>query len=132
MAWSPLAGGLLTGKFGRDGGSDADARRAHIDFPPVDAEHGWHVIDALRPVAQRHGVSPARVALAWVLAQPGVTCAIVGARRVAQLRDNLGALDVVLDARDLAELDAASALPEFYPRWVQAMTNTHREAFLRR
>lgn len=130
MAWSPLAGGLLSGKFGR-GRGDPDGRRTHINFPPVETEHGYHVIDALLPVAERHGVSAAQVALAWLLGRPAVTCAIVGARRVDQLRDNLAALDLVLTPQDLAELDAASALPEFYPRWVQAMTNTHREGFLR-
>ncbi|WP_307720871.1 aldo/keto reductase [Pseudoduganella lutea] len=131
MAWSPLAGGLLSGKFGREGGTDANARRMHIDFPPVDTEHGYRVIDAIRPVAARHDVSPARIALAWVLAQAGVTCAIVGARRAEQLRDNAGALDVVLTDQDLAELDAATKLAPSYPGWVQATTNAHREKFLR-
>ncbi|WP_296950799.1 aldo/keto reductase [uncultured Massilia sp.] len=130
MAWSPLAGGLLSGKISRDNAADQGSRRAHIDFPPVEPEHGLRAIEALRPVAGRHGVSAARVALAWVLAQEGVTCAIVGARRIEQLRDNLGALDVQLTAEDLAELDAGTALPRAYPGWVQAMTNVHRDRFL--
>jgi len=130
MAWSPLAGGLLSGKFRRGAALDPDARRAHIDFPPVEPEHGLRAIEALQPVADGHGVSAARVALAWVLAQEGVSCAIVGARRVEQLQDNLRALDLELSAGDLASLDAGTALPRAYPGWVQAMTNTHRERFL--
>ena len=131
MAWSPLAGGLLSGKIGRDRAADAGSRRAHIDFPPIEPEYGYRVIEALAPVARRHGVSAARVALAWVLAQEGVTCAIVGARRVEQLQDNLGALALQLTPEDLAQLDAATALPASYPGWIQAMTNVHREGFLK-
>lgn len=130
MAWSPLAGGLLSGKISRAGGADPGSRRAHIDFPPIKAEHGYRVIEALAPVAARHGVSAARVALAWVLAQEGVTCAIVGARRVEQLQDNLQALDLQLTPDDLADLDRATALPRAYPGWVQAATNAQRERFL--
>jgi aryl-alcohol dehydrogenase-like predicted oxidoreductase len=131
LAWSPLAGGLLSGKFGRGGSSDPDARRVHINFPPVEEEHGYQVTDALRAVAARIGAAPAQVALAWVLARPGVSSAIVGARRPEQLLDNLKALELALDPATLAELDAASALPAAYPDWIHAMTNTHREAFLR-
>lgn len=130
MAWSPLAGGLLSGKISRAAAADQGSRRAHIDFPPIEPEHGFRVIEALRPVAERHGVSAARVALAWVLAQEGVTCAIVGARRVEQLQDNLGALELQLTAEDLADLDAGTAPARAYPGWVQAMTNVHRERFL--
>src|SRR5205823_4865671 len=96
MAWSPLAGGLLSGKVDRNHAAADGTRRAHINFPPVETEHGWRVIDAIQPVAARHGVSVARVALAWVLAQPGVTCAIVGARRIEQLNDNLDTLALQL------------------------------------
>lgn len=130
MAWSPLAGGLLSGKISRAHGADAGSRRAHIDFPPIEAEHGYRVIEALAPVAERHGVSAARVALAWVLAQEGITCAIVGARRVEQLQDNLAALVLPLTPDDLAQLNSATALPRSYPGWIQAATNVHRERFL--
>ena len=132
MAWSPLAGGLLSGKFDRAGSSDPDARRIHIDFPPIAPEHGYTVIDAVRRVAARVDATPAQVALAWLLARPGVTTAIVGARRPAQLQDNLGALELALSDRDFKELDAASSLPAFYPGWVQAMTNVHRNGYLAR
>ncbi|WP_306391495.1 aldo/keto reductase [Telluria beijingensis] len=132
MAWSPLAGGLLSGKFDRAGSSDRDARRIHIDFPPIAPEHGYTVIDAVRRVAARVDATPAQVALAWLLGRPGVTTAIVGARRPAQLQDNLGALELALSGQDLQELDAASSLPAFYPGWVQALTNVHRNGYLAR
>lgn len=132
MAWSPLAGGLLSGKFDRAGSSDPEARRIHIDFPPIAPEHGYAVIDAVKRVAVRVEATPAQVALAWLLARPGVTTAIVGARRPEQLQDNLRALALALSDEDMAELDAASSLPTSYPAWVQAMTNVHRDGFLAR
>ncbi|MET8447918.1 aldo/keto reductase [Streptomyces sp. NPDC005209] len=119
LVWSPLAGGFLSGKIDRDGSSDDTARRALADFPPVDRERGWDIVDVLRVVAARHGVSVARVAIAWVLARPGVTSVIVGAKRPDQLTENLAALDLVLTEEDLAELDAVSALPAPYPDWCQ-------------
>ncbi|GGL00934.1 aldo/keto reductase [Sphaerisporangium melleum] len=121
MVWSPLAGGFLSGKFDRHGASDADSRRAktEIDFPLIDKEKGYDVIDVLREVAGRHGVSAARVALAWVLGRPGVTSVIIGAKRPDQLADNLAAAELTLTDQDLAELDAVSAdrVPH-YPGWI--------------
>ncbi|ETK35932.1 aldo/keto reductase [Microbispora sp. ATCC PTA-5024] len=119
LVWSPLAAGLLSGKFGREGTADGEARRARFAFPPVDLERAYDVIDALRAVAARHGTTVARVALAWVLAQPGVTSAILGARRPEQLEENLAAVDLELTEEDLAELDGVSALPAEYPAWIQ-------------
>jgi len=130
LAWSPLAGGLLSGKFGRSRNAGDASRRTHIDFPPIVQEHGHRVIDALDVVAARHGVSGAQVALAWLLAQPGVTAAIVGARRVEQLQDNLRSLDLALSGEDFALLEQASALPPSYPGWIQAITNEHRARFI--
>jgi aryl-alcohol dehydrogenase-like predicted oxidoreductase len=119
LVWSPLAAGLLSGKFDRNGTSDDGARRAQFEFPPVNLERAYDVIDALRLVAARHEVGVARVALAWVLAQPGVTSAIIGAKRPEQLAENLAAVELELTAQDLAELDAVSALPVEYPAWIQ-------------
>jgi aryl-alcohol dehydrogenase-like predicted oxidoreductase len=119
LVWSPLAGGFLSGTFDRKGTSDDTARRALADFPPVDPERGWDIVDVLRVVAARHGVGVARVALAWALAQPGITGVIVGAKRPGQLTENLAAADLVLTEEDLAELDAVSALPDPYPKWIQ-------------
>ncbi|MER5465855.1 aldo/keto reductase [Streptomyces sp. NPDC002668] len=119
LVWSPLAGGFLSGKFDRNGTSDDTARRALADFPPVDRERGWDIVDELRAVAARHGVSAARVAIAWTLARPGITSVIVGAKRPGQLTENLAATDLALTDEDLADLDAASAPPTPYPDWAQ-------------
>jgi aryl-alcohol dehydrogenase-like predicted oxidoreductase len=118
MVWSPLAGGLLSGKYSRHGGGAEGDRRKSFDFPPVDAERGWDVIDAMRPIAERHGVSVAQVALAWLLSRPVVTTVIVGAKRPNQLEDNIAATRVKLTADDLAALDDVSALPPEYPQWM--------------
>lgn len=119
LVWSPLAGGLLSGKYGRDKQGDEGSRRTSFDFPPVRMEHAYGVIDVMEGIAADRGVSVARIALAWLLHQPHVTSVIVGAKRIAQLDDNVGAAEVVLTAADLAELDAASALAPEYPAWMQ-------------
>ena len=120
--WSPLAGGFLSGKVDRSGTTDQDTRRAKVgfDFVQFDAENGYRIVDVLRDVAKRHEVSPARVAIAWLLAQPAVTSVIVGARKLDQLADNIAASDLVLTEQDLTELDEVSKLPTAYPNWIQA------------
>ena len=118
MVWSPLAGGLLSGKYSREDEKGDGGRRASFDFPPIDRNRAWDIIDAMRPIAEAKGVSVARIALAWLLHQPAVTSVIVGAKRVDQLADNLGAVDVALSAEELAALDAVSKLPPEYPRWM--------------
>ena len=119
LVWSPLAGGLLSGTYGRDKQGEDGSRRATFDFPPVRLEHAYDVIDVMEGIAGDRGVSVARIALAWLLHQPHVTSVIVGAKRVAQLDDNVGATEVILTADDLAELNAASALAPEYPAWMQ-------------
>ena len=120
MVWSPLAGGLLSGKYGRadNQSSEAGSRRASFDFPPVQRERAYDCIDAMRGMAEAKGVSVAQVALAWLLHQPVVTSVIIGAKRVEQLDDNLAATAVVLSADDRAVLDKVSALPPEYPGWM--------------
>jgi aryl-alcohol dehydrogenase-like predicted oxidoreductase len=118
MVWSPLAGGLLTGKYTRDGQGPQEARRASFDFPPVDRQRVDACVDAMRPIAQAHGVSIARVALAYVLAKPFVTTVIIGARNVQQLDDNLAASGLKLTAEEVTLLDRVSALPPEYPGWM--------------
>jgi aryl-alcohol dehydrogenase-like predicted oxidoreductase len=118
MVWSPLAGGLLSGKFSRgEKGAEGD-RRTAFNFPPVDEERGWAVIDAMRPIAQAHGVSVAQVALAWLLARPVVSSVIVGAKRAEQLADNIAATRLVLSGDELATLAEVSELPPEYPGWM--------------
>ena len=126
LVWSPLAGGLLSGKFDRNNQSPEGARRSGFDFPVVDKERAWQVIDALRPVAAAHGCSPARVALAWVLSRQAVTSVIIGAKRLDQLEDNLAAADLMLGADELARLDAVSALAPEYPGWMLAAMGADR------
>ena len=118
LVWSPLAGGLLSGKFGRDGQGEAGSRRARFDFPPVDRARADDCVDAMRVIAAAHGTSVARVALAWLLHQPAVTSVIIGAKRRDQLDDNLAAVDLKLDADELASLAKVSALPPEYPGWM--------------
>lgn len=120
MVWSPLAGGLLSGKFGADQQGPQGARRASFDFPLVDKARAFRCVDAMRPIAQRHQVSVARVALAWLLGRPPVSSVILGARTPEQLEDNLGATRLELSADELAAIDAASALPPEYPGWMIA------------
>ncbi len=126
MVWSPLAGGLLSGKFARDGLKPADARRASFDFPPVNRERAFDIIDAMRPIAAAHGVSVARVALAWLLQRKGVMSVIVGAKTIEQLDDNLAAAKLTLSAQDIAALDKVSAPAPEYPGWMIARQSDAR------
>jgi len=118
LVWSPLAGGFLSGKYGRDRQGDAGSRRTAFDFPPVDKERAFDCIDAMREIATARGVSVAQIALAWLLHQPAVTSVIIGAKKPEQLADNIGATRVELGADELARLDAVSKLPSEYPGWM--------------
>ena len=121
MVWSPLAGGLLSGKFSADGKGPEGARRASFDFPVVDKVRAFKVVDAIRPIAQSHQASVAQVALAWLLSRPQVSSVIIGAKTPAQLQDNLGASALALSPQDLQLLDDVSKLPPEYPGWMLAM-----------
>ena len=126
MVWSPLAGGLLSGKYTRDRQGEQGSRRTSFDFPPVDKGRAWDVIDALEPIAEARGVSVAQIALAWLLHQKVVTSVIVGAKRVDQLEDNIAATAVELTEADLAAIDKVSALPPEYPGWMHARQGEYR------
>jgi aryl-alcohol dehydrogenase-like predicted oxidoreductase len=126
MVWSPLAGGLLTGKFSPDGQGPEGARRASFDFPVVDKGRAFRCVDAMRPIALRHQVSVAQVALAWLLSRPLVSTVILGARTADQLQDNLAAARLTLTAEDLQMLDEVSALPPEYPGWMLAFQGQYR------
>ena len=127
LVWSPIAGGLLSGKYRR--GQDAPEGTRRFEGwtePPVhDEDRLYDTIDALVEIGDGHGVSAARVALAYTLAKPAVTSVIVGARTEEQLADNLAAADLVLSADELARLDAVSLEPLRYPHWHQ-LGNTDR------
>jgi aryl-alcohol dehydrogenase-like predicted oxidoreductase len=118
MVWSPLAGGLLSGKFGPGQQAEAGSRRIGFDFPPVNLARADDCIAAMRPMAQARGVSVAQIALAWLLHQAQVTTVIVGAKRPEQLADNIAATQVSLRADELQALGEASRLPSEYPGWM--------------
>jgi aryl-alcohol dehydrogenase-like predicted oxidoreductase len=118
LVWSPLAGGLLSGKFKEEASGPEGARRTTFDFPPVDRPRAFRIVEVMRPIAAAHGVSVARVALAWVLRQPGMTSVIIGAKSQEQLADNLAAADLQLTDGELATLDEVSRPPREYPGWM--------------
>ena len=117
MVWSPLAGGFLSGKYTRAGG-DEQGRRNTFDFPPVDKERAYDVIEVMQAIAHGKACSVPQVALAWLLAKPAVTSVIVGAKRTDQLADNLGASELTLTGEELHQLDAAMPRQALYPGWM--------------
>jgi aryl-alcohol dehydrogenase-like predicted oxidoreductase len=127
LPWSPLAGGLLSGKFDPSKPGPEGARRTTFDFPPVDRERLPKVLDALRTVATAHSVSVARVALAWQRTKSFVTSIIIGAKNGDQLADNLAATKLDLPKEHVDLLDAASSLPSEYPGWMLAFQNRDRD-----
>jgi aryl-alcohol dehydrogenase-like predicted oxidoreductase len=118
MVWSPLAGGLLSGKYGPGAPNEAEGRRKNFDFPPVNTDKAWPIVAAMREVAAKHGSDVATVALAYILAKPFVMSVIIGASRMDQLEQNLAAVDLQLDADDLGKLDEISKLAPEYPGWM--------------
>lgn len=118
LVWSPLAGGLLSGKFAADTKAPADSRRAQFDFPPVDKDRAARIVEAMRPIAASHAVSVAQVALGWLLAQRATTSVIIGAKTREQLADNLASAKLELTADDLAALEQVSAYTKEYPQWM--------------
>ena len=131
LPWSPLAGGLLSGKFKPDGQGPDGARRTTFDFPPVDREKAFRIIDVMRPISVRLGVSVARVALAWLLHQSAVTSVIIGAKTREQLGDNIAATEVKLSGEDLGALNEVSALAREYPGWMVERMGSDRQNILR-
>jgi aryl-alcohol dehydrogenase-like predicted oxidoreductase len=128
LVWSPLAGGLLSGKY-RRGQPPPEGSRQLTDWgePPVyDTEGLYDIIEVLVKIAQQRGVPAAQVALAYTLAKPAVTSLVIGARTDEQLADNLAAADLTLSDDERAQLDAVSAPPLLYPYWHQAKTARDR------
>jgi aryl-alcohol dehydrogenase-like predicted oxidoreductase len=126
LVWSPLAGGLLSGKFSRANQKPEGSRRTEFDFPIVDKERTWKILDVMAPIAKAHGCSPARISIAWLLAKPVVSSVIIGAKRLEQLHDNIAAVDVKLTEEEIKQLDAVSALPPEYPGWMIPFQNVNR------
>src|SRR6202140_5451256 len=119
LVWSPLAGGFLSGKYSRTNPAPSGTRFAEAgSFVPFDKEMGYRVVEVLKEVAARHGASPARVALSWVLGRPAVSSSIVAARKPEQLEDNIRAVDLRLLEDEVRLLDATSDPGVPYPKWM--------------
>jgi aryl-alcohol dehydrogenase-like predicted oxidoreductase len=126
LPWSPLAGGLFSGKYDLENPGPEGARRTTFDFPPVDKARAKGILKVMRDVAQETGATVSRVALAWMLTKPFVTSVILGAKTPDQLKDNLAATDLVLTPEQVSKLDTASALPAEYPGWMLNRQSTER------
>jgi len=118
MPWSPLAGGFLSGKYTRNNEKAGDSRRDEFDFPPINKEKAYNIIDVMSEIAKHHQVSVAQVALAWLLKQPAVTSVIIGAKKQAQLSDNLASTQLKFTPDQMQQLDTISALAPEYPGWM--------------
>lgn len=127
MVWSPLAGGFLSGKYRRDGQGENDARRMTFDFPPVDKEKAFTIIDVLDSIAQSKNTSIGRLALAWLLHQPAVSTVIIGAKNPGQLEDNLKAVEISFTPEELQKLDEVSKLNSEYPGWMLERQGSDRK-----
>jgi aryl-alcohol dehydrogenase-like predicted oxidoreductase len=132
LVWSPLAGGLLSGKFSRQNQKPQGSRRSEFDFPIVDKERTWKILEAMAPIAKAHHCSPARISLAWLLTKPVVTSVILGAKRLDQLQDNLAAVELKLTEDEIKLLDEVSALPAEYPGWMFPVQSAGRLGVLDR
>jgi aryl-alcohol dehydrogenase-like predicted oxidoreductase len=121
LVWSPLASGFLSGKYSRETPVPEDARRNKFQFPPIDVEKGYEVVPLLKEIGYNHGASPAQVAIAWILTKPFISSVIIGANKMVQLEDNLGAANLKLSPHEIEQLDSLTAPQPLYPGWMQAM-----------
>jgi aryl-alcohol dehydrogenase-like predicted oxidoreductase len=128
MVWSPLAGGLLSGKYDRFGKGPEGSRRNSFDFPVVDKDRAFSCVEAMRPIAKAHNASVAAIAIAWLLAKPEVSTVIIGAKTQDQLHDNLSAGRIELSVEELSRLDEASRLSLEYPGWMLEFQGKYRES----
>ena len=126
MVWSPLAGGLLSGKYTSDGKGPDGSRRNSFDFPVIDKSRAFKCIEAMRPIASKYNVSVAQIAIAWLLHQKPVSSIIIGAKTTTQLDDNIQATKVKLSAEDLNQLNEVSVLPLEYPGWMINLQSGYR------
>ena len=119
LVWSPLAGGFLSGKYSRKRFGDKTSRRANFNFPPIDQEKAFDIIDVMHTVASAHQVSVAQVALTWLLHRSYVTSVIIGVKSLEQLKENLESVYIQLSVDELINLDDVSKLEIEYPTWNQ-------------
>jgi aryl-alcohol dehydrogenase-like predicted oxidoreductase len=118
LPWSPLAGGFLSGKYDRNTTTAGDSRRDLFDYPPINKERAYDIIDVLKKLAASHEVSAAQVALRWLISQNGITSTIIGASNEKQLRDNINATELILTDNEMDMLDKVSRMPIIYPGWM--------------
>ncbi len=118
MPWSPLAGGFLSGKYTRSVDKAGDSRRDAFDFPPLNKEKAYDIIDLMLAIGKDHQVSAARVALAWLLKKPGVTSIIIGAKKHDQLIDNIACTELELSESEFNQIESISSLVTEYPAWM--------------
>jgi aryl-alcohol dehydrogenase-like predicted oxidoreductase len=121
MTWSPLASGFLSGKYTRGNPVPTGSRRAKFDFPPINVDKGYEVVDKLKELASHYSASVPQIALAWLLSKPSVSSVLIGAHTIPQLKDNLGSSDILLSPDDLKALDALTEIQPRYPEWMQGM-----------
>lgn len=129
MVWSPLAGGFLSGKYKREGSGEQGRRTANFDFPPLNKERAFDIVDVLTTMAKEKNATVAQLALAWFLNQAVVTSVIIGANKPEQLEDNLRSVDIVFTPEELERLDAISRLAPEYPGWMLERTGHDRKMF---
>jgi len=127
MPWSPLAGGFLSGKYTRNNEKAGDSRRDTFDFPPINKEKSYDIIDVISEIGKQHDVSAAQIALAWVRLQKGITSTIIGAKTVEQLQDNIKSVDIQISADELQKINEVSTLPKEYPGWMVERQSADRE-----
>lgn len=127
MVWSPLAGGFLSGKYSRNAATE-EGRRVNFDFPPINKDKAFDIIDVMQEIAASKGVTVAQIALAWLLHQPVVTSVIIGAKKPEQLQDNLKSIEVELSVEELNKLDEVSKLSPEYPGWMIERQSADRKA----
>ena len=129
LVWGPIAGGLLSGKFRRGEAGPEGSRHFGRNWhePPIyDEAHLFDIVEVLVDIAQARGCTAARIAIAWLLHQPGVTSVLIGGRTQTQFADNLAAAEIELSAEELSRLEAVSRPNLPYPYWHQAWTTPER------
>ncbi|WP_372638419.1 aldo/keto reductase [Fodinibius sp.] len=127
MPWSPLAGGFLSGKYTRENQkAGGGARRDEFDFPPINKNQAYDIVEVMQDIAKEHDATVAEVALAWVRMQQGVTSTIIGAKNMEQLESNISSADLQLGEEELEELDEVSATPDRYPFWMVERQGSER------
>lgn len=128
LIWSPLAGGLLTGKYTREMQTLNEGRFAKgWTEPPIrDFDRLWNIVDVLKAIAVEKQVTPAQVALAWVLGRPSVSSIVIGGRNLDQIKDNINAHAIKLSQEERERLNTVSRLPMLYPYWHQAILAKNR------